>query len=406
MVRPISGFNIANYYSYVQNMTGIKPANSGAPLRLFSPNLKFESQIGGFTTGAKEVVDSYSRLNEAARSVSPDDKGTAFNQRAVNTGNSSAISAAAAEGEKIGKSYSIEVSQTAQAQKNAGAWQDANTKWLDSNADSPVKESYTIQFQDAQGQNGAKVSFEAKGGESTKQVLERAANAINASGATSASVETKTVNGVEQARLVIASNKSGPDGAFSVKDSTGNFTSKAGVANATTSAQKAKYTVDGKAYESQSNEIKLDNSKISVVIKGVTKPGEAVNIKVTPDVKGLALQVAQFVDEYNKSVKSLNDNGSYVNKKVLDLTKLASQDRIRLEDAGISVRADGSLRVDEKKLEASLRANFQGTKNAIGGLAEKVEQKTSVIVNTPVASYANQNFLKLYKTGSLFDISA
>lgn len=150
----------------------------------------------------------------------------------------------------------------------------------------------------------------------------------------------------------------------------------------------------------------MDNKKIAVVLKEVTKPGESVKIKVTTDDKSVIKQVNSFVEQFNTTVKNLKNNDSMLNKDLLDLSKLAKQNRFALEDIGISVKADGTLKVDEKKLESALKSNFTSVKNLLegsGGLATIVGKKSQAIVNTPVIKFASSDYLKNYTAGSFLD---
>lgn len=406
MVSPINSYSISKNY-LMQSMFAAKPAdslnsmNNVLQMQAAAKSKVFNQAPSGVTTGAKDVLANYSNLNKEAGDLVTDRAGNSFEKRAVDVGNSKALSATAANGVKIGTANSVEVNQVAKAQQNAGSWVDANSKW------GATDQKYSMEIQSsAKGAKAVTVDFTAKAGETNKQVLERAANAITSSGAATAKVETKMVNGKEQAQLSITANKTGIEASFTVKDTAGNFAAAANVTGATTAAQDAQYKVNGKAYTSQSNDIKLENGKVAVTLKGTTKPGESVNLKVTPDAAGVVKDVKEFADAYNKSIKSLKDNGEFVNEKILDISKFASQDKARLEKAGVTVNADGTLKVDEKKLEAALKTDYNSTKSAIGGLADKVAEKTSVITNTPPSTFANQNFFKFYKAGNLFDIIA
>lgn len=142
------------------------------------------------------------------------------------------------------------------------------------------------------------------------------------------------------------------------------------------------------------------------MLKAATKSGESVKIKITADEKSIIKQVNSFVDQYNTTVNNVKDNDSMFNKDLLDITKLAKQNRHALEDIGIKIKADGTLKVDEKKLESALENDFKSVKNLLGGsggLAGKVAEKAKAIVNTPVINLASADYLKNYTAGSFLD---
>lgn len=366
------------------------------------------STIGGFLTGTKNVLGSYTSLNKEAAALASTKPGSLFDKRSADISNSKVVSATVNDKTQIGSFYSLKVNQLATSQQNTGNWLDAKSTWLAPGTPNGTKVDYKVQLQtNSSGTiKNTTVAFSANGGDTNKQALEKAASALNATGLVSAKVESKTVDGVEQVRLAVSSSKTGTDSAFTITDTQGGFTAQADIGTVTTNAQDAKYDVNGVFYTSQSNQIKIDKGQVSLDLKGTTKPGETVNIKVTPGVADMVDQVSKFVGEYNNTVKSLADNAGFVNSQVLDITKFTAQDKFRLGDRGITVNSDGTLKIDEKKLEAALKTDFAATRGTLTSLAKTVQNKTSAVINTPVAAYANQSFLRQYSTGSFFDISA
>lgn len=368
------------------------------------------SDIGGFLTGTKNVLGSYTSLNKEAAALTSTKPGAFFDRRSADVSNPKVVNATVNDKTQIGSVYSLKVNQLATSQQNTGNWLDAKSTWLASGTPNTTKVDYKVQLQTKlSGSSNLKnttVSFSANGGETNKQVLEKAASALNAVGLMSAKVESKTVNGVEQVSLAVSSGKTGTDSVFTLSDTQGGFAAQANIGAVTTNAQDAMYDVNGISYTSQSNQVKIDNGKVTLDLKGTTKSGETVSIKVTPNTTDIIGQVSKFVDEYNNTIQSLADNADFVNSRVLDITKFSAQDRYRLADRGIAVNSDGTLKIDEKKLETALKTDFAATKGALTNLAKTVQNKTSAVINAPVAAYANQNFLRRYSAGSFFDISA
>lgn len=95
------------------------------------------------------------------------------------------------DGSVIGTAHSIEVSQVAKAQENAGSW-------MDSNAVTTLSGDAGLQIKDAKGTVAKTVNTTVDAGVTSKQALEKLASSLN-SDLVKAKVETKTITGSKKA---------------------------------------------------------------------------------------------------------------------------------------------------------------------------------------------------------------
>ena len=91
--------------------------------------------------------------------------------------------------------------------------------------------------------------------------------------------------------------------------------------------------------------------------------------------------VKTFVDDYNSSIKFLNDNSS-VSSRVSQMAKNFSDATYRSKDyssIGINVKSDGSLEIDEEKLASKIESDPSKVSRLLGsdGLAAKAESHIS-----------------------------
>ncbi len=110
--------------------------------------------------------------------------------------------------------------------------------------------------------------------------------------------------------------------------------------------------------------------------------GKTVTTTTYSDKMKDALKTVQgFVDDYNSSIKFLNDNSS-VSGRVSRLAKDFSDATYRAKDyesIGISVKSDGTLSVDEEKLANAIVDDPSKVSRLVGsdGLAAKAESHVS-----------------------------
>ena len=116
--------------------------------------------------------------------------------------------------------------------------------------------------------------------------------------------------------------------------------------------------------------------------KTTNEDGKSVTTTEYSDKMKDALKtVKTFVDDYNSSIKFLNDNSS-VSSRVSQMAKNFSDATYRSADyssIGINVKSDGSLEIDEEKLAEKISNDPSKVSRLVGsdGLAAKAESHIS-----------------------------
>ena len=342
-----------------------------------------------------------------------------FRTLSVSTGDTSILSSSAAAGAVAG-SYSVEVTQLAQAQKIA------STGFV-STSDTVGTGTLTIQFGTFDGTN-----FTSNGGAARsvtigagQQSLAGVRDAVNAAaiGVTATIVNDGSASGN---RLVFTSNSSGATNSLkiSVADDDGTNTDTAGLSRLAfdpaagpglgrnmaqnVAAQNALVTIDGIAVSKPGN-------SITDAIQGVTlnlaktNVGAPTTVTVAQDSNAATTAVQTFVTAYN------NLHATFVNLTKFDPTTntgsvLTGDSTVRLiqsqlrgvignpvsglgdnlnalSQAGVSYQADGTLALDNTKLAAAISANFSG----IGRLFAAIGQASDSLVGVSATSDKTQS---------------
>ncbi len=156
-------------------------------------------------------------------------------------------------------------------------------------------------------------------------------------------------------------------------------------------ASNAKFTIDGLKLESASNTIKDAIPDVSFTLKGKTEPDKPLTVTVGQDEKGVKEQLKKFVDSYNKFIEVSNrltsvtkvgdDKAPVVGGLVGDSTVRNLVNGIRnefsnvagggdlrvLADLGITTQKNGTLKLDNDKLDAVLKTNFDAVGQFFAG---------------------------------------
>lgn len=209
--------------------------------------------------------------------------------------------------------------------------------------------------------------------------------------------DTSAGPGNEKSYLVFSSKETGAGkdiiiegtgsvAAFSVDSSQPSGVDGAGFATAGYLGEKARdaeFTIDGLALKSASNTITDAIPDVSFTLKGKTEENKPLTVTVGQDNKGVKEQLKKFVDSYNEFMK--------VGKELTSVTKvgddkppvvggLVGDSTVRnlingmrnelgnlgggsgnvqvLADLGITTQKDGTLKIDDKKLDSVLETNF------------------------------------------------
>ncbi len=141
-------------------------------------------------------------------------------------------------------------------------------------------------------------------------------------------------------------------------------------------------------------EVEVPENKVSELIPGVTvdlkkaKPGEEFSIKVSEDTAAVSGKIHDFVDSINaifafiKQQNTLDENSDTSRTLGGDILLQTIEGRLRravfqdietgqgyrrIGDIGISFQRDGSLKLDDKKFEAALSANYSEVSEILTG---------------------------------------
>lgn len=156
-------------------------------------------------------------------------------------------------------------------------------------------------------------------------------------------------------------------------------------------AVNAKFSIDGVKLESASNTVKDAIPDVSFTLKGKTEANKPLTVTVGQDEKGVKEQLKKFVDSYNEFMKVSNQltavtkvgddkapvvgglvgdstARNLVNSMRSELGNPAANGDIRvLADLGITTQKDGTLKIDETKLDSMLATNFDSVGNFFAG---------------------------------------
>lgn len=199
-------------------------------------------------------------------------------------------------------------------------------------------------------------------------------------------------------RLVLSSAETGTDAAIANIDFGSGDLGAALSLDATTEveAKNAELTVNGIAIQSQSN-------RVEGAIEGITldlKKTGAATLEVTRDTDGIEKKLSNFVDAYNNLQNRLSDLTKFntesgvggvlqgnatvrgIESQMRNLLggSLESDSFSSLADLGITLEIDGTLTLDEEKVDdlvsnrlGELSRFFAGSSNDTDGFADRIE---------------------------------
>ena len=156
-------------------------------------------------------------------------------------------------------------------------------------------------------------------------------------------------------------------------------------------AANAVFTIDGLKLESASNTVENVIPDVSFTLKGKTEENKPLTVTVGQDTKGVKDQLKKFVDSYNEfmevsnkltAVTKVGDDKApvvgglvgdstvrnLVNSMRNELSNVSGNGDIRvLADLGITTQTAGTLKIDDKKLDAALETNFDSVGQFFAG---------------------------------------
>lgn len=357
--------------------------------------------IGSLKSAISEFQTALTTLN------SP----TSFQARAVTLSKSDYLTATASSSASIG-SYQVEVSQLANSSKVALAAVPASST-SSSGTTSPTtfgKGTLSIKVGNT---SLADIQVDA-----SNNTLSGIRDAINKAGQ-SQGLSANIVNDTSGSRLVLSSTKTGDgnDIAVSVSGDDGSGTqsltklaykasgsdsSDPAAAHTLTKAKSAQMTIDGLKITSDSNTISNAVDGLSFTLKATTTAGSPMTVGVSQDESGVKGNIQKFVDSYNKlmgviktqtSVTTVGENSAPIAAALVgDATARGLTATIRnelgtlqgtgsvkaLADLGITTQKDGTLAIDDTKLDKMVSSNFSdlsGFFTGDQGLAARLKGK-------------------------------
>lgn len=301
-----------------------------------------------------------------------------FENRSAKSSSTDLLTATASKTAQSG-TYSVKIEQLATGSKTA-------TAALESDFTTGVAGTLTIKVGDGEG-----VAVDLGEGASLTQVKDALNATLEGSGVT-ANLLTDPSTG--KARLVMSSTNTGEGKDVSIATSAGLEALAIDTGGAATAvaggvlerAQNAKFTIDGLALQSATNKVEGAIPDVALDLVSADKD-KTVTITVAQDKEGVSANVKKFVTAYNNLIKTTNsltkvtkvgEDGqplagglvgdssvrSILSGVQSELTSVGGSDGVRmLSDLGITTQKDGTLAVDDKKLDTALEKNF----SAVGG---------------------------------------
>lgn len=347
-------------------------------------------------------------LQTSAKTLDASSPSSVLYQRSVTSSASDSVTGTAANGAKR-TTYIVNVSQIAEAQQNSGAA-------LDSSAVTSLatgNQSFSV---DVAGKLKT-LSFSVSAGDTNQAVMTKMSQSINnANIGITASINKNTVAGTSQ--LLINAKNTGVVNTFSLADLSGAAVAVTGANTKSNVAENAAYSVNGIAHTSSSNNINLNDPKVTI---NLLKPVTGAKLTVGNDVTAITKAVTDFTSTYNKTLTFLSDNQSYLSPQLANSLKQAyTQNEHTLQKAGITKNTDGTLKVDAIKLANSLEndsVNLTSSLSGSFGLAKVSNTIGMQISNSPTSTYAkspsytipnalnfsNQNSFYWQSIGNLFN---
>lgn len=289
--------------------------------------------------------------------------------------------------------YSVEVTQVAQSHSLA------SEAFADATSESVGTGTLTIKFGEYSYSGQGKPSSFTQNGDASALVLtvDNSNNTLrgikNAINAQDKGVHATVVNDGSGERLVLSSSATGKQMAMevSVVDGDGNDTDASGLSRLaySVSSDNMSETLQAKDAELKVNGLAITRSSNSVdgVIDGVTltlnsaDAGSLKTVTIEQDREVLSAGINAFVDEYNIMMGQVDDLTTLDESDPDDTAALQRDSLVRsvvnqirrevgemmegltgpfkaLGDIGVAVQRDGSLAVDQTKLDSALKDNF------------------------------------------------
>ena len=344
----------------------------------FSALGQLQSALGNFQTAMKD-------LNKMAL----------FDNRTATSSNTALLSATAEKTALSGK-YSVAVERLASSSK-------VTTAALDKDFKATEAGSLTVKLG---GDDESPVSVNIAEGASLIEIRDALNEQLKDKGITANIINNPSTG---QSQLVLSGKETGSGKDIIVTGAGGNLDAlnvngsvmaqaavaatddSPATAGALELAANAVFTIDGLKLESASNTVENVIPDVSFTLKGKTEENKPLTVTVGQDTKGVKDQLKKFVDSYNEfmevsnkltAVTKVGDDKApvvgglvgdstvrnLVNSMRNELSNVSGNGDIRvLADLGITTQKDGTLKIDDKKLDAVLETNFDSVGQFFAG---------------------------------------
>jgi flagellar hook-associated protein 2 len=331
-------------------------------------NLQAElSAVGLLKSALSDFQSKFSGLKDA----------TTFSNRTASSSDSE-IAGFSADNDAAAGSYSLEVTSLATAQK------------LVTQQDYVVNEG-TIEFTDAGG--SFSVTLDATNNTTIESVRDAINNAEDNIGVTATILN---VNG--SARLVFTADETGADNALTITGTNtdgnsdlANYNYSAGAADVNgdilgaydqvTAAADSVFSVDGQSMTSATNTI-TDVIPDSTITLKTSNVGEPITLSISENSSEIKDQITALVDGYNELIVLINEQTNYnaetettgtlfgdsliasierqIRSTLSNRIENSDSNYTSLVSLGITTNSDGTLKLDESKLDTALADDYAG----------------------------------------------
>lgn len=327
---------------------------------------------------------AYQKLNAFDTNFKPDIK-SMFNTLKLLSNNKSAVyddrkaveqskafDVSTTDGATLGK-QTLKVSQIATAQKNVSvAKVQTDVMTSDTTGNLSIKQNGKTQT----------INFTLKQGETNEAGYIRLAKTINQS-KMGVTAEVKT-DETGYSKLTLTSNQTGKASAFEVS---GTLADELKLADTQEDAKNMTYELNGKAGESETNQLSLEKGKINVKVTATNTEAETFDIQASSAT--LVSTLKDFATSFNKFVDDNKDSNNPMTKSIVkQFTNTVTKALDKLEIDGFSTNSDGKIVVDDQKLSKGLEGRVDSLKNELSkfdSFASNLVRKTDQILKMPLS---------------------
>lgn len=379
----------------VKAMVDAEKAPKEAQLaRLSSSTTTKLSGLGQLNSALGEFQTALKDLNSA----------TLFEKRTATSSNTSALTATAGKTASAGN-YQIEVKSLASASKVA-------TKALEGTFKSGSSdEVLSVKL----GESGTAVDVKITADSDLASIRDQLNTALKGKGVTVSTINDPASG---KSRLVFSGSETGAGkdvivsgsgdlAALNVDGRNKLATGDDSASGYIVQAANAEFSIDGLALTSPTNTVKGAIADVNFDLLAATE--KPLTLKVGEDNAGVKAGIKKFVDAYNKLINTTNDLtrvtkvgedgtplvGGLVGDSTVrnllggvrnELVNPAGGNGVKvLADLGITTQKDGTLKIEDAKLDAALKNNFDAVGSFFlgdGGLAKRLDGQVSAYSQT------------------------